>query len=419
MEFDYLRLIIIVVATVLAYLLASYKFKTQKKTLLLLCFTFLGIYSGIGGALIDTDPGYTYFYVSYLLILSLTIKLSSIKVDYSKNSDNLTSFVNKNANKLLLFYFILILITFVYPELKIKNLISPPPPMLSGFDFEEEGNNYGGGAISSILYLLRTFMLPFFYIGLYKYKNKPAKVILFLLVDLYLIYCKSGYVGRGTILQTLIICFFVVYFRLSKQARKRIIIAVAAVSPLALFGFYRYSLIRMGTDVSGETLSQAIEILFGQEIGYPQHYNYYIKLNNYHIGDYLSWFVLLPLPGFLKFGYGEYFLNREFSMEVLGLDASNSSFFIVLPGVVGEGVYVFGPYFFWIHAVILGVFIRFVLDTLNSNEIFSFFYLYCVVGFSFMIARAGTISVYPIKMKSFLIIVIVFYFVRHKKKQKT
>lgn len=418
-EFDSFRLLIIVIATILSYLLASYRAKQNQKVLLLFCFVFLGLYSGVGGALKETNPDYIYYYVVYLLILAFTIRHSSFYIDYSKDSATLTKFVDRNANKFIITYFLLMIVTFFYPEVIIKNLVSPPPPMLSGFDFEEEGNNYGGGAISSLIYLLRNFIMPFFYIGLYKYRDKTLKVLAFLLLDLYLVYCKSGYVGRGTLLQTAIICFFVVYYKLGKQARKRLILYVGIASPIILYGFYRYSLVRMGTDVSDETISQAVGILFGQEIGYPTHFNYYIKLANHHIGDYITWFLLLPLPGFLKFGLGEYYLNREFSMEVLGLDVSDSSFFILLPGVVGESIYVFGPYLFWAHAIMLGIFVKFVIKTFTSNDTFTYFYYLCIVTFSFMLARAGTISIYPIMMKCFIILIIVLYFVKRSKKKRT
>lgn len=414
LEFDFFRLLVIILSTLLAYLIASKKMESRQKILLLFCFAFLFIYSGAGGALKSTNPDYTFFYVSYIFILAITIRVSSFSVDYKRDNIPLTNFVDRQGDKFIFVYFALILATFIYPEFKLKNLISPPPPILAGFDFEEEGNNYSGGAISSLIYFLRSFILPFFYISLYKYRNKAHKIVLFLIMDLYLIYCKSGYVGRGTILQTAIIIFFVVYYRLSKRWRKRLILSICAIIPFALFGFYRYSLVRMGTDITDESLSQAVQILFGQEIGYPQHYDYYIKLKEHHIFEYLSWFILLPLPGFLKFGYGNYFLNREFSMEVLGLDPSDSSFFVVLPGVVGEGIYVFGPHLFLLHTILLGVFIKFILKTFTSSPIFSYFYLYCIVSFSFMLARAGTISVYPIMLKSSLILVVVFYFVKKK-----
>jgi hypothetical protein len=121
----------------------------------------------------------------------------------------------------------------------------------------------------------------------------------------------------------------------------------------------------------------------------------------------MLWLILLPLPGFLKFGYGSYFLNREFSVQILGVEPSDTTFFVVLPGVVGESIYVFGPFFFWVHAVILGLFIKFVIKTFTSSDVFTYLFFFCIVRFSFMLARAGTISVYPMMLKSFLILVIV------------
>ena len=418
LDFNYIRLLFIVISTIVAYFIVAKGMRSKQKILLLFCIIFLCLYSGIGGALKDVNPDYTFFYIGFILIFAATVRFSSFSVNYSKDSATLGSFIDRHAGKLIILYFLIKLTLLIYPECKLFNLISPPPPMLSGFDFESEGDNYSGGALASIIYLVRGFVKPFFFLGLYKYRNKTSKILFFLFFDLYIGYCSSGYVGRGTILQNAIIAFFTMYANMGKKERKILVISACSVMPLVIFGFYRYSLVRMGTDVSGESISQAVEIVFGQEITYPRHFNTYINFKGNHIVDYLLWFVLLPLPGFLKFGYGNYFLNREFSTEMLGLDAGNTSFFVLLPGVVGESIYVFGPYLYWIHAVILGIFVKFVVKTFTSNEVFTYLYFLYIVTFSFMLARAGTISVYPTTLKGCIILVIVFYFVNRSSKIK-
>ena len=212
----------------------------------------------------------------------------------------------------------------------------------------------------------------------------------------------------------MIICCLAAYYNIAESKRKLLLIIIASVTPLLLFAFYAYSVIRLGRTLDAISITDAIQVLFGQEIGYPMLYDDYIKKSGGYISDYLTWLILLPFPGFMKFGMGDFFLNREFSMCLLGVDASDSTFFILLPGLVGEAIFVFGPVLFFLHAIILGYVIKFVTKTFTSNRCFDYVYYLCIVQFSFMLARAGSISVYPSMFKSFLILVIVCHFISKK-----
>lgn len=415
LEFNKFSLILVIVTTLAGYLLACNKFTAKQKVFLACSYLFIFLYSGIGGALTEANPTYLVFYIIYLFVMSLAIRFARVGIDFHSYTHSFESFIDKYSKRIIILYFLIIIIGFLYPEYTLSNIVHPPSPSLEDFDFTKEGDNYGGGLVASLIYLASNIVMPFFYFALYHFRDKSKKVVLILLLLLYLTYCKSGYVGRGTILQTLIICFFAVFYNLNKQQQKRMIIGVICLMPFLLFGFYYYSFVRLGRSFESISVMNAIQVLFGQEISYPLHYNDYINKSGGYFADYLLWLILLPFPGFMKFGLGNFMLNQEFSMTILGVDVSDSTFFVVLPGVVGESIYVFGPRLFFLHAIILGLVIKFVIKTFTSNDCFRYIYYLCIVQFSFMLGRAGTVSVYPSMFKSFLILIIACLFIRGSK----
>lgn len=395
--------------TLFCYRHVSKRAKGKQRIFLLFTYLFIFLYSGIGGALKEANINYTLFYSLYILLLTFTISHSRIIMDFSKESNVLVSFIDRNGNKIITVYFMFMLFSLIYPEFKLMNLISPPPPSLLDHDFEAADKVYEGGALSSIIHFASSLMLPLLYISLYKFRNNLKMVIAILFLNLYFMYCQSGYVGRGSILQFLVICFFTCYYSLSEKRRKILLITVALCVPSLLYFFFWYSFVRMDATLEQVSLDQVIQELFRQEIGYPLHYDDYINHCGKYGMEYLEWFFLQPLPGFLKFGYGNLALNREFSMDLLGLDVSESGFFIILPGVIGESLYTFGPVLFGIHAILLGLVIKFYSTSFLTSPCFTFFYYFCIMQLSYVLGRGGTVSTLPIMIKTIVIMAILRY----------
>lgn len=415
-QFEIEKLLIIVLATIICLFYTLRRFRGMSKVFLYLCYGFLALYSGIGAAVKGANSEYLFYYITFIVIMSVVIRKVRVGIDLSAYSLTFEKYLRINASKIIGIYFFIKFLSFLIPEFKLFDLISPPPPSLEDFDFTKEGDKYGNGALDSLLYVAYSIAMPFFFWALFHYRNNLKKMCGFLLLNLYMTYCNSGYVGRGTILQTGIICFFAVYYNVNKVKQRLILIGTACSIPIILLGFYYYSLVRLGHSLDNVMISEAVEILFGQEIQYPLLYDQYKSHSGRFMFEYFEWLVLLPFPGFIKFGRGNFFLNQEFSMDILGLDVSDSSFFVVLPGVVGESIYVFGGILFFIHVIILGMFIKFVLVTFTSTPSFQYIFFLCMVQFSFMMARAGTISVYPLMLKSFLILILACFYIGKKPK---
>lgn len=416
MEFNYYLLALILIATYVCYRLTIKGESSNIRFHLVLMFLFIFIYSGVGGALVSANQEYTFYYVVYLFIFSITFASSKkMYFKYSEvNSLRFNAFIEKYANKFIIIHLLLLFFQLIYPEIKLHNLISPPQPDLSGYDFTEEGSLEGLDAISKLRYYISNMVVPFFYWSLYKYNKRPWIIALILLVSLYLTFCSSGYVSRSAMLFNLILIFMSVYRLLSRENRKRLLIGVSISSPIILFAFYQYSVMRLSATTENVSIGQAVELLFSQEIGYPLHFDGYINLTKRYAYDFIEWLVLLPLPGFMKFGQGNFALNREFSIGVLGLDPSDQYFFILLPGVIGESIFVFGKTAFICHAILLAVITRYVLSTLDKCESLIFVFYYYMVQLSFGMARAGTISIYPSIFKYFVILLIVLSYLKKK-----
>lgn len=416
MELDFFSLIVILFSTLLCFWQGIKGETSNRKLFLCFVYAFVFLYSGVGGALKEVPMEYSFYYIAYIVTFTFILKRSSISFNYKKSeSSSFTTFINRNATKFIGLYFLLKIISLAYPENHLSYLISPPPPSLMEHDFSEEGGTSKMDAISALIYFMVSILIPFFYWSLYKYQKQAKYVILLLLINLYLTYCVSGYVGRGTILFAGILAFLSLYRTLSPRRRKILLASLAIMTPLILIGFYNYSLIRMGQSVSSDSFFSIFEILLLQEIGYPTLYTSYAHLPNTYIYEYFEWLLLLPLPGFLKFGYGNFELNKIFSINILGLDPSDESFFVLLPGVIGESIFVFGPYFFLIHAILLAVIMRCVMNTLDNISSLIFVLYYYMIQFSFMLARAGTISIYPSVFKFFVILIIVLYNIKRRK----
>lgn len=411
-HFDTFRILIVIAITIFGYIIAIKKLSNLECLFLAFTYAFILLYSGIGGGIVEANPSYTAYYVIYILVLSITLRKASFYTNFgtSRKEKSLLSIIKKHSTKIIVLFFGLKIFDLVYPEFKIMNLISPPPPSLEDHDFEAAGLNYAGGVISSLVYFLSSLVLPLFYLALYKYKNDYLRIVILLVSGLYLTYCSSGYIGRGSMLQCGIICLLSIYYNLSSAKRKMLVISLVVALPFVAFGMYNYSLARIGTIGDNITPLDAVQLLFSQEIGYPLHYDSYINKGGNYISDYLEWLVLQPLPGFLKFGHGNFMLTKEFSMQILGLDASQYGFFILLPGLLGEGLFVFGPFLFVMHAIMLGILLKYCIRTLTSSPTLVFYCYYSIVEFSFILSRGGTVSVYPFMVKSFLILILVEYF---------
>lgn len=391
--------------------------KMIRSAYLLIVF-FLWLYCGAGISLLS-DWEYGIKYCLYICVFSSTLYFSRFKFNLTSNEKNsLNSFIINNSRNIVIFFFFLSLVALVYPVNKLGNLIHPPQVDLFK-EFERREAASSVTVSSQLVDFAILIVSPFFYWALSKFVRKPLQLLLLLAINVYLNYCRMEYIGRHVILSNLMMYVWLISLNMTSAKRKLLIVSSLLAVPILSWGFYLYSLARIGVDVGNDvSYSYAIEELFTQEINYPTNYEKYKDFfNPMLIFEYLVWVVLLPFPGFLKFGYGNFEINKIFTYHLTGFQLGDYGFSIALPGLVGESFFVFGP-FFVLHAIFLGLVIKYVLTTLRGSPSFSVLFCHYAIQLSFIAARGGTISVYSNIFKIFLYFIIGLMIIRSKTKYK-
>ena len=95
-------------------------------------------------------------------------------------------------------------------------------------------------------------------------------------------------------------------------------------------------------------------------------------------------------------------INYEVSEIVLGLPIGAYGWYVVLPGLVAESVYIFGRNLFWIHGMVLGLVAAFFVRLTERVPQFFFIYLHLVVMFGYALNRGGVSSLFPELLNKFL-----------------
>lgn len=420
LNLDYKVLAIVITTTILFFSwIRKVENITQRVWYSLLVF-FLLIYSGIGTSIEGANLNYLYFYYIYIFTLSVTIyyqykKYKNQLFKTTIDDKKILLFIDNYGQFIINLYIILNIFDLLYPNFKLHLLVSPPLPSLDNH-FNKYIDDVNLDPISHSFYIFKQFLLPFFYLSLYKYRNNYKKVLFILLIILYINYCVSGYVGRGEILVAFIIVFLPMLSNASSKRRRFLLFGGIFFIPLIAYLLVQFSYIRLGSTTENMTIMEALGLLFKQEISYPLLYDDYISAStNYGIAEYLLWIVFLPLPGFLKFGLNNFDYIIEFSSNISGLYAYESGFSIILPGIVGESIYIFGKVLFPCHAILLGIIISFLMRYLSSSKIYQYLTFFFVIKFTYALCRAGTVSVYPMFFKYFLIFILITYLLSKKK----
>lgn len=391
------------------------KEKNQKYFLILVYF-FLFVYCGIGGCLEEADTRYLPYYIIYMTVLTIVLKFYNGKYSFTtERSLRLSSYIEGHYNIFWILYLFLGLLQLVIPENRLHYLFSPPKADLTLHDFTDSGMET---VMQQLIYLFRAVLVPFFYWSLYSMRKKTGKIALIMAFDLYVDFCANQYLARNSMLVALFIIFMPYYQNLTKKGRVVLFSVAALLVPLLLYFFYAYSLLRVGGEISDLAfldMSYANQVLIKQEISYPLLFENYFDGPSGLLGQYFIWMLLLPLPGFLKFGAGTMPLNRLFSTAVTGFMPGDRGFWVVLPGLVGESIFAFGPFLFVFHAVILGIIMKYVMNTLSQVKSFEYLYYYFAIEFSFILGRAGTMAVYPHVAKSFVIFLLLLLLIKPQK----
>jgi hypothetical protein len=382
----------------------------ENKIAYLIIVSFILLYSGIGGSLKQVSKEYVIYYFIYIFILSFSLYLfkGKDKKTHYVDSNKLNGFIERYAQHIILLYIFLHILDLCVPSFVLYRIFNPPSPDVIAALKESLQHLKQTNFIASTNYYILQLLTPFYLVCLYKYRHKIIWFLSFIFIVLYLIYCRDGYIGRGTILLYLILCLYI-SLKYNPKLRKWVIITCILLTPTLIIFFVNYSRLRLGAEATTIGFGDAFELLLYQETSLPSFFEKYKNSSGELFTSYLHWLISLPLPGFLKFSDSDWAFNAILSEKVLAIPRTANDFSIVLSGVVGESIFIFGKYFFWLHAIIYGLIISKSFSFLEKYDCLTFLYIYTALILGYYIARGGTVSGYPFILKHLLLFYIFTY----------
>jgi hypothetical protein len=324
------------------------------------------VYSGIGIAFDQVNNRYFINYIIFYLIFMITIILI-FKLNHVSPTKKNTSILDISIDRFNWVYFFLsalFIMTFfiylIFPEVRVSNLWNPPPPSLIGI-FDKREMLYS----NNILYvsnLLNLLLKPFFFLYLYKLKKykKNFKIIIWIFLWVYLDYLSIGYIARNQMVVYFIFFFFLFTLDIDKgvQLKKKYLSMIMAVGIMSIPFLISYESVRLGKGFYDISFSESIPLLLEKESYYPIYFNFIEQITTIIKPlDYILWLICLPIPSLIMPNKFTLEINKSFTYFLNGTTTADSNFTISLPSVLGEAMLVFDSYFYWIHAIILGILI--------------------------------------------------------------
>ena len=416
------RLITIVIITLLLF---SWIFLVKERGVKIFFTFFIAmylLYSGIGGALMYISNQYQYYYIIFTTCISIGLYLGLKSINNERLSkrrswaDFLNIFIKKYANIIIILYFLCQLIPLIYPTFRLANLIHPPQPDIISMLFERF-NSDNTDIFLSINQLINSLLFPFYLLSLYKYRKKTIILSLLVIFPYYIQHCSTGYTGRSAMLVALIMILGLTYYAKPKL-RKPIIWGCIFGIPTIIIFFVQYSIIRIGGITDNLNFEEAFSTLLEQESGYPLHFDDILLLQGNHIGSYFVWLFTMPFPGFIRGGLDVHFAAM-FSEDILGIARTRPGFYILLPGVVGESVYLLGKQLFWVNGLLYGFLMGIVYKILTRHPQLICILLYAAIDFGYVTNRAGFFGGFPFIGKILIYFFIILYFFKHYSNWKT
>lgn len=294
--------------------------------------------------------------------------------------------------------------TLVYPENKLLNLISPPKPDVIAMLIERYQED-GPDTFTQIINLTKQILYPFFIFSLYKYRSQILKLSIIVVGTYYIQYCQNSYLGRGSMLEAALIILAFSYFYVPK-IRKPLLISIIVLLPTIIIFLVQYSLTRIGGTVSDVGFAESFETLIRQESGYPLHFDNIMDMESKYRLNFLVWLFTIPLPGFFRFGIDANF-NVLFSEELLHINRESNGFYILLPGIVGESVFLMGKYLFWLNGLFYGWLMGITYRILARYPQLFGILVIAAIDFGYVTNRGGLSSGLPFILK----VLVYFYLI--------
>lgn len=422
--------IFLVNASILGYFIFHLKDFNSKLYLAVFTFFFY-FYNGVGLAYIEISNILRAFYfVFYVFFASGFVLFYRLKIPlFQKIQFNFKNIRFESCKMIRFFaygYIFLLCLQLIYPANIIGRLISPPIPDLLGTLNDYQPREDSNELVTKLLFYVQTLFFPFFFLH-FDLLKKRKKIILFILLSTilnYFTYVKSAYISRSEILMYLQICFLVYFLQKQKISTRSVMLMLVPLASIILF-FAAYQELRLGNDSEiSSGVSQVLAKAFETEISFPKDVMQKVIDNKMTISftSFLAWLFTLPIPKILIPNVVIFELNKNISEALLGIPADDQYFYILLPGLLGESLYIYGKFFFFIQAIFCGALFSFVLRLFKHNTRYYFFQAYLIVLMSYITCRGGIVSSLPALINGNLLVVFFFIFLKRislQNKQKT
>lgn len=392
---------------------------------LALLFSLLSIfiYSGLGISLPEVPNKFiVHFILSIICFCYPFYRLFGKSIDYDESCEWFDVFLEKRIHliRFLFFtYLIFDIIPCVFPRFKLFDVL------IYGISIIDIYDQYNATMDNSFLRLidsLGTLICPFFYAYLaYLRINKPKSIIpiLFLIINIYLGIARYSYVGRYKIAVDFLMLFMFIFcvrkegFRITKKQ----IIVLLSVAVASIPFMYAYLFIRSGVGYDEISFSQSLTLLMESEVDYPKYYEHIVTshvLEEESSISFLLWLICLPIPSVLWPGKPTLY-NDVFTFSITGLHRADYGYSSLLPSYLGESLIYFGPYFFWLYALLIGFVFAYILKFILKNKYLVFFAVTLSLRL-LTIGRAGATAALPSFINSSLILFILYLFTKNSAK---
>lgn len=380
----------------------------------------LAFYSGIGAS--DSEVPFVYIVYYFIFFMAVIIGFHLGRAIFLPLSRSIGRKAPEALGSMshgiswhvvIAIYVLLSLIPLVWPEFRLHHLLMPPKPDLRAAfyrRFTEEPD-----AVLRLIGYIKLLMTPFFYLALYRWRFHLGKIFVLLVFLMYIDYVTNAYIGRGDVLINLGLLILGIWI-LKPKYRRWIIVTGIILMPFFFYALYWYGLIRIGGTVGEVSFGKAIISILTSELSFPRKVGMPVieagsKVN---FTDYLIWIITLPLPKLLIGPIEGARINYEISELILGLPVGSPGWYVVLPGIVAESFYIFGPQLFWLHGLFFGIMAAFFARVVERVPQFLFLYLYIVIQFFYVLNRGGIAALLPHIINEFLLFylylfTIVFY----------
>ncbi len=367
-------------------------------------------YSGIGMAYPGVPLRYLFYYFGFFIAFALAFCLfSAAFAGTSEPADRFLTPVLRHVDShwawaaLIGLYLLLHLVPLLYPEFRLQQLIAPQPPDLIAAlikRFEPREANI----LLKLAGYTRLFLEPFFYIALFRYRKNLMRIFIILALLTYIRHVDAGYIGRGYVIMDLALIGIFIWE--NRPRSRRLLLAVAAMLlPLLFTASYIYGEVRIGGTVGAispvEAIMQQLELetSFFRNVGLPL----IESGSRADLAAYFKWLLTLPFPKIITGEIEVARINYDIAQIVLGIAPGTRGWYVALAGLLAESIYIFGPYFFWLHAVFLAFLAALVGRLVERTPQLIFLRIYLLLLLAYVLNRAGVSALLPYLINNFLI----------------